>query len=935
MIFTKFFKAKWQHKDSNVRLTAINTELDPSSPEQNAILLQLAEQDSNELVRRAALIKLNSFARWLSASHENSNVQVKQFAQKQVQDIVQGQHKITLSQSAKMAYLAEQSISATLESWLQHETQSEIIIALFEKLNKPHLLPLLFSQKPDQSVQEYLVKQTEQVSTLEKLLKKSTHDTISAQITSKLAMIGEQTEKPVKLRKQLQLNLSKLLALKDIADYAVFLAKKEQLLSQWQLLQSGMDCLDDSERASFSDKKQGIEQQLDKLFIKKQEAYAQQQIAVQLERQKTQAKDSFEKLYQVLNQRLLHALSTEGEVDQQSLEENLRKFNDDVNASLLNLDEQASYGKRIGKLQHKLTQLPVITQSIQDAQALLTQFDEITLPSQGNELNQAQTHFDDWSHQWRKIAKITEGFMPESVNLAYKDKTAHWRQGVQPLVEEQNRQGKFVQKKLPELKRLLDSGKYNACFGLFKRINAVYSLLSLSQQQRLQRDFDLVSKKVAELSDWEHYIATPRKQQLLSEVTDLIANPIDNPNELAAKVKQYRKTWMSLGHADDDIDQTLNQEFNHACEQAFAPCRLFYAEQEKLREQHLAKRVQIIDLSKALAEKLTDAELDFKWLDGQVNKLTQQWQQAGEVERGKYQALRQDYSQALQPVKAAIRNFHERNSESKNALMIKAKLELDNSDIYAAIEAVKTLQSKWREIGYAGPREENKLWQSFRAVNDQLFKKRDAMKQQQVSLQSAQLIDFQQNVDTIKQDLVGDSDKSLLQAARLNATNLLEQVMQNKPHNKSIANVIETLIGDLEQQLKQIDSDNERKHWQDLFSLLLAMANGELDQQDLSQRNDFANLSSFWQKKLNEQSSYVQQTDRADKTLELEILAGIDSPAELAPLRMQVQVNLMQEKMSSGNETNLQQRFIDWLQLGQLNQQDIALLARIKPIFCL
>jgi hypothetical protein len=42
----------------------------------------------------------------------------------------------------------------------------------------------------------------------------------------------------------------------------------------------------------------------------------------------------------------------------------------------------------------------------------------------------------------------------------------------------------------------------------------------------------------------------------------------------------------------------------------------------------------------------------------------------------------------------------------------------------------------------------------------------------------------------------------------------------------------------------------------------------------------------------------------------------------------------MQEKMTSGIETDLEQKFWQWLSLGKLQPDDLSQLARLKPIFC-
>jgi len=97
MIFSKFFKSTWQNKDSNIRISAINNELDINNSEQNAILLSLLANDDNELVRRAVLIKLNNFDAWLNASNDNNNKKVRDYAVQQVEDIVLSQHQIKLT----------------------------------------------------------------------------------------------------------------------------------------------------------------------------------------------------------------------------------------------------------------------------------------------------------------------------------------------------------------------------------------------------------------------------------------------------------------------------------------------------------------------------------------------------------------------------------------------------------------------------------------------------------------------------------------------------------------------------------------------------------------------------------------------------------------------------------------------------------------------
>jgi hypothetical protein len=506
-------------------------------------------------------------------------------------------------------------------------------------------------------------------------------------------------------------------------------------------------------------------------------------------------------------------------------------------------------------------------------------------------------------------------------------------------------------KKLNDIKRLLNQGKFKVCFGLFSGTKEHFPLLSLSQQQQLQRDFDEVNEKLAELSDWEHYIATPRKKELLNEIQSLVTSPLDNPNEQANKVKQYRQTWNSLGHADDDVDQQLNVQFNQACEDAFAPCRLFYAEQDSLRSLHLAARENIIieatQLLTTLNEMQTDQSVNFKDLDGQLNKLQHKWQNAGEVDRQHYKKLQVSFREILQPVKTAISNFHQENVISKKALIAQAEMLKDSEDIYQAIDEVKQLQQAWRAIGFAGSNQEAKLWKKFRSTNDEIFAKRQQVQNDQQIEQSKQAIEFTERLTALQHALSHENSsdidnskltKSLQQAAQI----LLTDVTMHKPVMKAVATQVEHFIKQLEKRLVTLEEVKKKQVWSTLFSLLTLIANDELSLAQLLQTTEYLALSKSWQKRLTEQLALTEAAignQRVDKTLALEILAQVASPEEFSEQRMIIQVQMLQNKMLSGSTENLAKDeltkgLVEWLMLGKLTQDELVLLQRVQAIYC-
>jgi hypothetical protein len=933
MIFSNFFKAKWQHKDSNIRLTAINDDLELSNEQDKTILIQLIEQDSHELVRRAALLKINTFEQWLAASKNNSNKKVQEFAHKQIINMLNNEHSIALSATEKQSLLNENLPNAILEPWLHKETDAKLIIALYEKINKPQLDNVLFNLK-NEAVQRYLINKTDNVSVLEKWLKKAASPEINTELVEKIAALIEIIEKPKRLTKQVQLLLSKLLALKDLNDYGLFKEKQQTLSNEWLASEKLFECLTSEQAAIFVEKYQQINDQLNKLFAVKEEAFIQQQIVEKNVSDKKQAKQSFDQQLTLINQALTTCVFENTPLDEAEFSKKLALLKDDVQNSVLSDAEQAHYQQLIVSEAQRLSQLPQIAESVSEATHLISKISQLAIPKNLSEFDDRISVYHDWLADWKKVENKTNGILPQYIKAAYKDVVKQWQAGLKPLQQQQKQLFSQTQKKLNDLKRLLSTGKYNASFGVFKRVQASFSQLSMQQQHKLQRDFDSVSAQIKELSDLEHFIATPRKQQLLDEINELITLPLDNVHEQAAKVKQFRQSWNLLGHADEELDKPLNDAFNQACEQAFAPCRLFFAEQEKLREQHFQRRIELIEQAKSLTSVIEQPPVDFKVIDGQLNKLSQAWQESGEVDRAKYKELQQQFSQALSPLKNAIKDFHQINIDKKTKLIDKALIASQLEDVFQAIEQLKELQSQWRTIGYTGPRQENKLWQSFRAINDQLFKKRDALQKNDKEQQSQHQKEFELQLSLLKDNFKTVTTIESLRSLQQQTSELQQNIIDQKPVIKVVIIAVERFIDELSQRSKVLVEQNKQQVWHNVFIALNIIAKNNVSQDDLTDLSEYKALPESWQKKVQASFSAIDNGDRLAKTLELEILSGKESPKEFSQQRMKIQVQLMQEKMSSGDAQNKDDVFEQWLMLGKLTSEDLHLIDRVSVLFC-
>ena len=138
MIFTKFFKAKWQHKDDSVRLAAVSEDLDTTSSDDHKILVSLALSDPSVDVQLAAFKKLNQPDYYWHALTLNQpalvELAMKSLERTFVQDLP------SLNPEQKALFLTHCKKTPLLETWYKEENDTELQRLLFNQLNKPSFL---------------------------------------------------------------------------------------------------------------------------------------------------------------------------------------------------------------------------------------------------------------------------------------------------------------------------------------------------------------------------------------------------------------------------------------------------------------------------------------------------------------------------------------------------------------------------------------------------------------------------------------------------------------------------------------------------------------------------------------------------------------------------------------------------------------------------
>ena len=933
MIFSKLFQPKYKHKDPLIRIQAIDT-LSAEESQHKSVLHELAFNDSDNRVSLAALNKLNNFDLWWKMMEIAKDERIAKHARKKVEEALLGSNDVAISKQARTAFIKECKNNSLLEVLLQKQAIDEADTALYlsvvKRLNKPQLTLRTMLNTGNKALQQALFDDVQDESELLRIVKKSKDEALTQQAQHRIEALQAEREKPIQLEKDCTLVLSKLLALTDEPEYEKFAQTREKLQQRFAELKPNFDLLNPELTESLISKYTDIEQKLENKAQRLQGEWHEEQALARTSAALKAATDRCEQVLSVVEQALsAHAAQiTLGELE--SFNEQLSQAEQDLNKMLSeNLGEAERRGieKLINQLlssRTSLDALPALQQALVQAEELLTQFQKLSLPDDVSQIDAAQAHLDETASRWKDLSSNYRSIWPKNLQNRWQESATQWRAAIKALRNTLQENVSRIRGRFNGINRSIEQGRFKQALRHYEQVKTDFALLPELQQEKMSRQFDKVKDQIENLKDWQAYIATPKKPELLKEIEQLVLNPIE-PEEQAERVKALRKEWNSLGVVDTETDELLNNAFNLACEEAFKPCREFYAIQEQERLQNLeAKRA----LLRALAE---SPKQDIPELSKKLRQFQSDWKNTGAVDYKELEPLNREYKQTVEPIKQLVNEFYQRNAEEKQSLLQKAESLLAIEDWKEATNSAKKLQEQWKRIEFAGQRQENKLWADFRSINDQIFAKRE-------TAINAENDAATQRIADIYKQLKDNAEKTLNSVKKSEITEFLEQQLspvlqelQTFPRkiNADAYQYAQGIKAKLEEKLLYLGDSQRHEQYRAVFDVMQQWQHSEAPQAA-------AELPNYWRQAFhtaNVTEHELSQFDRHQLTLLLELLLEQDSPSEDSEARKQMQLQLMTLKLQEGVSLESDEILRSWITLGPLNESDEVLLARVKALF--
>ena len=859
-MLNKLFRPKWQHPDKSTRLQAVK-QLEAGDQE---TLQQIAETDSDAEVRQCAISRLDSLSLLMQTHKRTAYPQDQPFIEQ-----------------CWCAVLADPQLTTP-------EKAEHIIL----ECKKPHWLAAIACHSIDPSHQMLALGGLSDEQTLLQLLQDSNNhklwQILAEQLQSEnalkqaLAIIGDRDKRTLQIVREKREKLKE--QQRHAEEQAGQLEQLEQRLQQ--LLQGEYNPLFEGTLLNLEQQWQALQlvaeqptadtvnslitdcrRRLDEHKEDQLQAEEQQQALQTLEQEIGQ-------LLSALQEDLSATASRQSHCRQ--LQQRLDELNND-NPLFSRLNEQLH---RCSDLLNLLERLQPLEASLQEAMD----------KPQGPDIDSVAGLQADC----RKALSLCRK------NERLRDKQNRFESWLAQLEKKQTQQKQQAKEKGQQLQQWIDKAdkaiaddQLQQAAGLLQKIRSTIGELGREQRQPFESAIQRIQAATRNLKDWQRFATEPKRQELCDGMARLIDTDLP-PEEKADAIKALQKQWKALGFCED---QALWQRFQQLGDEAFAPCKTFFAEQKERMHFNAEQRTIICEQTEQFLQQTDWQSCDYRAIDQLFKSINNEWQKYAPVPHSRHKALQKRFNQSRDTLRDKLNAERRKNTDHLQSLVDQARALAECDDINQAISDYQQLHEQWKHTGISFRKAQQALWQELREAGNAIYARRNDIRQQSEQEQQANLEQARSVIDAIQ---------SLSQSQALDTAEFAK-LKQQFNHIESLPkNAWRETRTAFNNACKAVDHALQKQQQQAFYRQLQDAARAWQN----NDRQTVQKLPDAWRAVLEKPASQEDKERLARKLcIELEILCDKPTPEADNKVRMELQMDKLAQRFNHKAENSFADDF--------------------------
>jgi Domain of Unknown Function (DUF349) len=299
--------------------------------------------------------------------------------------------------------------------------------------------------------------------------------------------------------------------------------------------------------------------------------------------------------------------------------------------------------------------------------------------------------------------------------------------------------------------------------------------LEANDQGETYEEFDFKPLKEAFFEAYNSFVNKRKAQQQLQQTLesqnlrlkkDLITRlkeVIDNEEKIGTAFQAYKEiheTWKKIGAIPREQRETIQKEYSRLLEIFFYNIKIY----KELKDHDYRRNKQLKEDLIFKLKQLRVASLEQRDLEAQLHALQDEWEEIGPVQNEDWELMKTAYWEAVRSIYDKINEHYEAqrqvlkaNIDAKKKLIDALSERLKETDQWNTFKYWETqtafvldLQAQWKTIGSGSRKENEAVYQAFRALCDEFF---------------AAKKNFSKDADALSQEIV-QKKKGLIEKAQ-------------------------------------------------------------------------------------------------------------------------------------------------------------------------
>ena len=377
----------------------------------------------------------------------------------------------------------------------------------------------------------------------------------------------------------------------------------------------------------------------------------------------------------------------------------------------------------------------------------------------GKEVSELRSHFDDYlleQERLHQIAKIEakeggneiEEVDFESVKEAFYSVFKKFQEirkqqvALRNALEAENL--KLKKSLMDRLKEVIASEEnISAAYNAYKEIHETWKKvgdLPREKRDEIQREYSRIleiffytMKIYRDIKDHDYKRNAQLKQGVIHRLQKL-RNSNELVRNLEMSLRVLQDEWEEIGPVANDEWEVVKNSYWEAVRSIYDKINAHYEGQRTLLNENISKKKVIIESLKVILTQIEDNESPKFWegKTAEVLKLQEDWKKIGAGSKKENDAVWTTFRElcntffgAKKALSKKIDGHIQENIALKKGLIDEVKAIHQEIDWKLTADKIIKIQQRWKSIGSAGQKFENRLWSEFRSACDVFFQARE------------------------------------------------------------------------------------------------------------------------------------------------------------------------------------------------------------------